>query len=367
MKKIGILTFHRAVNYGAILQAYALAMCLCELGYDAEIVDYRNKKIEDTYYSVFGAIPHDKVLITMRNIIRNVLSYHVQRKRNIKFRTFVKERCKVSKTIYTKKTIDQANKIYDIFLVGSDQVWNLPCTDGDKTYFLDFVWKCKSKYSFAASFGKLDNIEKNYDRIFPLLNDFISISVREVVGKDLIQSNTREIARVDIDPVFLLSHQKWRALEVKPDISNYILVYSVNLPSSVIDYARDIAKTLNKQLLLITLRNNKARLNDNELDKSCCSPEEFLGLIDYADLVITNSFHGTAFSIIFHSNFIVVRNSQLSSGMDNSRLDNILKSLDLISRVSDYANPEESIDFNHVETKLNLLREYSMEYLQSLK
>lgn len=367
MKKIGILTFHRAVNYGAVLQAYSLVTCLQELGCDVEIIDYRNKKIESTYYSIVKTIPRSNIYYILKSTISNVLNFHIQRKRNIEFKNFIQEYCKMSKHHYTKKTIYQANALYDLFLVGSDQVWNLPCIDGDKTYFLDFADERRKKYSYAASFGKIDSIKEDYKSYFALLGDFFSISVREVDGKNFIQNNIKERVRVDIDPVFLLSDKKWLALEIKPDIRDYILVYSVDFPSGVISYARNLARAWNKQLVIVTLRNNKVRLLGSEIDRSCCSPREFIGLIDHSNLVVTNSFHGVALSIVFNTNFIVVRNSKSSFGLDNSRLDNILNTFNLVNRYSDQVNPQESIDFVQVENKLNELKEHSMDYLRLIQ
>lgn len=361
MKKIGILTFHRAVNYGALLQAYALVETLQEIGANAEVIDYKNDKIEKSYYTRRG------LTNSLKSMLRNVYLFPIQQKRNKAFQRTLEQYLRLSKTSYTKQTIGETEKIYDFIITGSDQVWNLPCTNGDKTYFLDFINEPKKKKSYAASFGKIKGFEKEYKQYLELIKTFSAISVREENGKHFLQDNNiEENIRVDIDPVFLLNRKKWMEFEKTPDFDDYILVYSVNLPNGILKYAREQAKKLGKEMIIVTLRNKKIKLLKNEKNYSCCTPNEFVGLINHASLVVTNSFHGTAFSIILHKNFVVVRNSTSSAAMDNSRLDNILNIMQLANRFSDRVKLNENINYTEVDRIIRDLRENSLDYLRLL-
>lgn len=361
MKKVGVLTFHRAVNYGAVLQAYALVQTLKKIGMDAEIIDYRNEKIEESYYKISGFSNN------LKSIIRNIILFPTQRKRNNAFKKCIEEHFAVSNVKYTKNNIYDANEVYDLIITGSDQVWNLPCTGGDKTFFLDFVKDDEKKYSYAASFGKIKNEEAKYDEYFKLIEKLKCVSVREESGKEFLIKNINKDIRMDIDPVFLLKQDEWKKFAKKTDLKNYVLLYSVNLPNEFIEYARRITKQLGKKLVIITLRNRKLKLLKNEINCSCCMPDEFVGLINCADMVITNSFHGTAFSIILHKKFVVVRNSENKMGMDNSRLDNILNLLKLSDRISENVDIYENINYICVDEATNRLKQNSLKYLNMLK
>ena len=133
------------------------------------------------------------------------------------------------------------------------------------------------------------------------------------------------------------------------------------------EYARNQAQKRKKKLVIVTLRNKKIDMWDDEINYSCCSPTEFVGLINHADLVVTNSFHGTAMSIIMRRNFVVVRNSEAKIGMDNSRLDNILHAVNLDERFSDIVDVDESIDYSIVDNNIANLRKEGLCYLEELQ
>ena len=147
--KVGILTFHRATNYGAVLQAFALKRAIEKKGHSADVVDYRNQKIESLYeYKGFFAQKG------LKNKIRFVLRVNEGKRRRIKFDKFRSEFLGLeSAVVYTKDNIDLANSVYDTFFVGSDQVCNPGAHDFDKNFYLDFVSDNSKKRSYAASFG----------------------------------------------------------------------------------------------------------------------------------------------------------------------------------------------------------------------
>lgn len=340
-KKIGILTFHRAINYGAVLQAYATQTVLNDNGFQAEIIDYKNQYVKEYYETPFGAAK------TLKGKIASCIRYRVQKKRNNEFKGFVKNRLKLSCS-YTRKNIVETGEKYDSFMVGSDQVWNLICTDYDATYFLDFVNNDEKKQSFAISLGKFETDETAYKNYLPLIEKFANISLREVAGKQFIDKHIGERATLESDPVFLLKKKEWVQIAEVPEMSNYVLIYSVDLPNRVLEHGRKMSKLLGKKLVIITLKNKKIALNENEYLK-IPSPEEFIGWICCADFVVSNSFHGTAFSILLNKQFHVVKNDE-KKGLDNSRLRTLLSNFGLENRLidADAITDTDEIDYNSV-------------------
>ena len=204
--KIGIITFHRAVNYGAVLQAYALQHALEGLGAQAEILDYRNRYIESCYdpYSLKGN--------KLKALAKIALLGGVRRKKNEAFRSFNKKYLRLSEAVYKdSEQLAGAEKFYDAFITGSDQVWNTSCADFDPAYFLTFVKDKKKKNSYAASFG-LSEIPKEYEAEYKKrLAGYRQISVREAQGRALVKELTGRDVPVVLDPTLLLTEKDWAA------------------------------------------------------------------------------------------------------------------------------------------------------------
>lgn len=357
-KSVAILTFHRAVNYGALLQAYGLQTVLSSLGYKADILDYRNDGVENYYYKILKGK-------NLKGAVKSIVTRKTQKERNKKFIDFSKNYINYSEKTYNKSTVSQSNDLYDYFMVGSDQMWNLPTIHHDKTYFLDFVNDNAKKKSYAISMGKISHCEDAYKAYYPLINDFDNISLREYSGKSFLENNINKEITVDLDPSFLLESSQWRKLSKKPAIENYALIYSVDLSEKVVEVGRKYAKQKGLKLVFVSLRNKKIPLQDNELDLSCCSPEEFLGLVDNAECVITNSFHGTAFSVVLGTSFWTVKNS--AQGLDNSRMETLLNTFNLSDR--HISTPDEATDiptdFSKSTPILSELREKSISNLKN--
>lgn len=361
-KRVATLTFHRAVNYGAVLQAYALQTVIKENGYDTEILDYRNSEIESIYKPITN-LKSPKVLV------RDILTFSMQNKRNKNFSKFLANNINLSSKSYDRANVRDCCDLYDSIVVGSDQMWNLCCVNYDKTYFLDFVKDSNKKKSYAVSMGKIADCKDDYGEYLPLIEDFKNISLREQAGKEFLQNNgINKNIDIDIDPVFLLSKGRWQKLEKKVDVFDYAMIYSVNLTEDVINAGRKYAKDNNLKLVFVTLRKKKINLLSNELNLSACSPDEFVYLIDNAKCVITNSFHGTAFSIIMETDFWTIKNKK--AGLDNSRMDTLLDTFNLSSRHLLDINKicDSKVDFQSVSEILDTVRESSKNrLLESIK
>lgn len=298
MKKIGILTFHNACNYGAFLQTKALSEFIneqCER--EVYIVDYKNKSIINDYSvrNVFNFNQGLKTIILKLMRLPDIL------KRNSIFNMYQKD------TFKLVKVNDISEYKISKVVVGSDQVWNLELTGGDLNYFLPFV-EPECRISYAASVGHVgDNIDK---KIFEeKLSLFDSISVREKELADMINSlNINKKAVICMDPVFLKSKLAWKEYIADTDINinfPYILVFIMGV-SKQADYivrrALEVGKKNNCQVILIGDQERWYKYRQVK-HFGVATPREFIKLIDSAKCVFTNSFHATAFSIILNSSF----------------------------------------------------------------
>lgn len=333
MKKIGILTFQRTSNYGAIMQCYALNRKINDLGARAETLDYHCKALEKK----------EKIKITKpKTVLKLMYQMYKQKRCN----RFIKKEVRMSKE-YFPETIDKAD--YDAFIVGSDQVWNPKCTNDDKNYYLCFNNNA-SKYSYAASIGLEEEkamtiLEKNKK----YLSEFSKISLREYLNID------NEKVRYDIDPVFLLNKDQWKNICSKKLLRDkYVFVYTIGDPIKIDEFTKELAKKENLKIIS----------NKKSFEFICnCSPYDFLSWIYNAEYIITNSFHGTAFSIIFNKKFYA--ECEGKNGV-NTRILNLLKLL----------NKEEcilkedcfNVDNNYKETNELVERnvQLSNEYLKEI-
>lgn len=299
--KIGIVTFHRAWNYGAKLQAYALQKRLCDK-YDAAILDYRCERIERQYYSRSTGI-----LAPLKTCAKWVLRYPVMRvhhSRAVKYKKFDREYLSTNGKVYTADTIETANTDFEAFVAGSDQIWNTDITGRDMNYYLAFAPSHK-RFSYAASFGGKQFDSQERREVASYLESFHSILIRERTGKEFVES--LEITpRIDVvsDPVFLLSREEWIAdfglTEQRKE--KYILVYLVARGRNLLPLAEAEAKELGCKLYYINW-DETAPCPSGMKNVGGVGPAEFLQYIYNAELVLTTSFHAMAFSLIFNKPF----------------------------------------------------------------
>ena len=299
-KKIGILTFHRADNLGAVLQSYALQSAVEErYSASAQIVDY----VCDGAESVRHASGMKGCLLK---------AYYW-----IKHRGFVQFRQKYLhlSALYTPQTIADMKEKYDAVIAGSDQVWNYECSGWDDAYFLNFLKGNEKKYSYAASLGKYRFTEEEKAKVKSYLETFEAVSVREEVAREHLESFTELPVRVSPDPVMLLSKERWQKV-MSPRLmkGRYVFVYQILPDVHAMKAAEEYA------------RKNHCKVISNKKSLQFIlhgSPSDFLSWIFYADRVFTNSFHGTAFSLIFGKSLGV--ETELRDGSANHRVQEVLK------------------------------------------
>lgn len=302
--KIGILTFYESENYGTVLQAYALQKFLQDCGHDVEIIKAER--------DVHGKGAHNKIereketfIDKVRIKLNSYLSKNQAVKKTEAFKDFRKKFINESSKAYSEDNKEWLD-CYDLLISGGDQIWNPYHKVFSMKYFFENV-KAK-KISFGSSFGTDDLSVEFLSKIKPCLLDYKAVSVREPSAVKLLESVLVSATSV-LDPVFLLSKEQWLSL-AKPEKPKkpYCLVYSL------VDYTTADQKAIKKYakengLKVKIFPQNRKNLNNNFSKEFSASPEEFLSLIYNAERVFTNSFHGTAFSIIFNKQFSILNPS----------------------------------------------------------
>mgnify|MGYP004473138233 FL=1 len=366
MKKIAILTFHRALNYGALLQAFALQQSLNESGteIEAEILDYRNDVLEKMYYYPSLRERHD-----IKSIAKYFLQGRNELRRRERFERFRLSNLPISSKVYTTSNVRDANQEYDAFIVGSDQVWNYKAHSFDENYFLGFVEDNTKKKSYAASFGISALPDDQIPRYRALLQSFGLCSVREEQGIEILRQLGINLARIDIDPSFLLDKQDWiRHFSIRKSKEKYIFAYYFELTPTMKKFVEELSKKTGYYVKYLGNALHSPFDCPCKADKTA-GPIEFIDAIYNASYIVTNSFHGTAFAINFNIPFFV--ELLKSDAKVNSRIENILSATDLVQRqIVNYCNIEDAmshdIDWDAVNKRVFDMRTYSMDYIKEL-
>ena len=354
IKKVGILTFHRAINYGAVLQAYALSSILQEK-YDVNVIDYECTKISKN-----NNIESSKLKKLVKYIIYPRMM--VDKKKRINgFNEFVRTWLPLSIS-YDETNVELANDQYDAFVVGSDQVWNLRVTGNDMNYFLKFASNCK-KYSYAASFGGSPKIfENKKQEIIEALSSFQALLVRESDAVEYInETGISTKAKLTCDPVFLLNRETWierMNLKTTNLKRGYVFVYIVAQDEYAITFAMNLAKEKNLDVVVNQLYKGKNAYVKGTTSGMDAGPLDFLKMILNTEYVVTTSFHAMAFSIIFNVDFYYELSKD--SNNKNSRLVSLSETFGLHSRQIDADNNEKAlnIDWEYVN---HVIKRYSDE------
>lgn len=352
--KVGILTFHNAHNYGAVLQAFALKKYLVTLGVDAQIIDYRCEVNERSDLNRF---------FRRRNLAALFVDFIFKFKRfknkNTKFSLFINN--ELSPQNQVRKPIDFESLNYDAFIIGSDQVWNTNITKGFDPIFWGKIKQNKPfrLISYAASAGntKYNSIEQ--DEIIEYLKGFDAIGIRELdTVNEFSNFSGLDIKHV-FDPTFLIEEEEYLDITSPPLIDDrYVLVYQVVDSAYSEVFAKQIANQIGARVVFLRSSIKSKIVKNNSYDD--LGPKEYLSLIKNASCVITTSFHGTAFSLIFRKSFYL-----MNINSHNLRPLSLLKSLGLEERVV-IGNERVSfkeIDYNSVNNKINEWRDKSRMFL----
>ena len=284
--KYGILTFHNIPNFGAMLQAYALCDKIRKLGQDCEIINYKCENI----------VKRELSFHRNKNIIKSCILYFLiwpkNRKKITECQNFMRQQNLYNSIEYERTNFLETIDKYDVFISGSDMVWNLDITEHDWTYFLDFVPDNKLKFSFSSSIGGTWK-EGDLEHIKHLLKRFRLLSTRETDSCEYIKISLGIDCKQTPDPTFLLTTKEWMTFVKKPTIQNYVLVYFPY--PKVLSAAKEYAKKNGEKVIVI---NNNLPIRGVK-NVALFSPVEWLGYIANADAVFTDSFHGLLFALYF--------------------------------------------------------------------
>lgn len=355
MKKVKVctITHHTVPNYGAVLQSFALQKKLDHLGIDNEILNYKSLRVERTY------LRHLKYCKNVKQLIKYFL-YFKMRKRYFKFDKFIIDNLNVSRE-YSKEELSCSNENYDLFITGSDQVWNLNIHQGDTSYMLDFVKDDYKKGSYAASFGYSEIPREFIGITFNLLKKLDYFLVREETGAKLLKDiGINKEINVVLDPTLLLTKEHYMKF-VKEKREDYVLVYDLINSNELNKFALQIGKEKNLKVKCINTSRKSVNGMDNIYD---AGPEEFLDLIANANYVVTSSYHGIIFSLVFEREFYFALNKNTTN--NNSRIVDLSQKLGFENRNIECFRQTEKINYDWINQKLDNLRKNSESLLLNM-
>jgi len=353
--KISILTFHWATNYGAVLQAYALQKYISNLGADCTMIDYYPSRYRKSFTRCFRTYHPTRFCTNLYDFIKDR-----------KIELFRKKHLVLTPQYASLTELKAQPPESDVYVCGSDQIWNPSFTsrgEGDLTltYFLDFGVTSTKRISYAASFGCTEYPDILKPHIIKALKHFSAISVREQSGQNILINIGFPNAVLMPDPTLLLYRQDYESLLVrdKNTSDSYVFVYALHrkqyFMDSVCTYLRD-----HKENLRVASQRNPLNI---------LSIADWLYHISHSKAVVTNSFHGVVFSILFHKTFIAVPVEGINIGM-NDRLTTLLGELGLNERVLYEANSAQAaellkkpIDWNSVDMQIARLRKRARAFL----
>lgn len=366
--KIGVITYHSAYNFGSVLQAYATQESIEKIGYSVEIVNYRMKS-QIKYYSMIHLNNGLKAFLKDLRHLPQIGKYITRKNR---FEQFIEE-LNLTKEFNEPEEVDEADGMFDIFVSGSDQIWNKHSNELEESewkymypYLLCFT--NKKKVSYASSIVNMKDEELTY--IVDKVKKFDKISFREKASCDRFKSLFGIESNEVLDPTLLLNSEEWSSkigtIPEKMINKKYILYYAlegVKKTRKIMPKLQKMAKRKGCVLVVITplscFTYSKGVINAID-----AGPKEFLGWIKGAELVITNSYHGTLFSVNLGTNFYTLQEKEST----DNRIKSILLKLELekriISDVDSILYEKEEINFQDVWKKLDIYRKESIEFLK---
>lgn len=351
-----IITCHYAYNYGAVLQTYALCTYLNAQGIKTEVINYR------PYYYRGSTKSTNKLKLFLRKFVRipdNLKSEKI-------FYGFLKQHVPMTEEYKNYESLKNAHIKTDLYIAGSDQIWNFNLPNGkDLAFYLEFADNKGIKISYAASLSSEKLSEEQKKFLKNHLNKFDYISVREHTGKELLESAKIDtIVDVVMDPVYLFDAKKWDEMikcpTHKPE-EKYILVYAFNRQKHVFEAAKKLAKEKGYKVYLVNTFWEDI-LQGIDYYYWNCKPEEFLYLIKNAECIVTNSFHGLSFSLLFNKSVVLFEKDDTG----NSRMVDLLQNIGIKDSVLAKKGEKitiKKLPYEEINQKIEVLREHSKQYL----
>ncbi len=363
--KIALLSFHTAANYGAALQAFALQKFLTDKGYDCEYINYVNESRRHEYDMFFHIIDSIKKG-RFTSAVAYCLGSPFMTLRKMRFNRFYRNNLRATEKVYqSSQEAATLNDNYDYFVVGSDQVWNPACNGDDAAFLLDFVKDRNKRVSYSSSFG-IAYVDATHEVVYRNnLSQFKALAVRESIGQAIIEKLTGRKAELVLDPVLLLSAQQWRSIMSKHSKKERFIFSYTNQDSQIRDFlATGYPMDGVKHYVLSRYTKPGDFISSRVRVKYCMSPEEFVSVINDAELVVTASFHCLALSIVLNKPFVAIMTGD--KGKDERPM-SLLRTLGLEHRVLSQTMTESDvkapIDYHEVNRRIEALKKTSKEYL----
>lgn len=372
MNKIALISVHNDPNYGSALQAYALAYLIKREGRDCEYINYTpiaNQSGLKHWIKVTA-----KIILKFIGIIKDNPSeysyWHTPKFVEYRkvFTAFHDRFIPFSEKLYNPNSISKANNSYERFIVGSDQTWSPYVTKAKNNInFLRFVEKGKIRGSYAPSLGSCHLSDEYMNLLKEYISGFDFLSCREHHNAQVLTERLGKIVHYVLDPTLLVSRDEWLNIAETIEMpGKYILCYILGTKKCISDYAENLGKTKKLPVYYIVSR---PEYQNNIYSLHNVTPGQFVTLVSKASYIITDSFHGSLFSINFNRQFYAfTKRSMLEGSIDNDRVGDFLEVLDLSERLmKDDGNAVLSdIDYKIINDKIGNLRQQSLTYLKQL-
>lgn len=376
MNRIGILTLYKnSCNYGGLLQAYALTYALNQMGFDAKQILLGDYSTEYVKRSVLVKIREHGLRYALELLEKKTKNRANKSEVSENDLKLTRQLCEEFRNniphteVVNEDNLYMLNDIFDVFIVGSDQVWN-PKWMRD-VYLLKFAYK--KKLSYAASMARMDFSKYEQKQLGSAIQSFSWVSVRESDAVDYLNKEFGTNAEVVLDPTLLLDKSVWEQEENYQenfgDLGNYIFCYFLNGTQEKREYAQKLAEKYHFKLVFPIWVGEKIKYDDEtkgEIFLYNVGPREWLWLLHNAKVVLTDSFHGTVFSIVYEKQFYhFLRDEKKGSNM-NSRIFSLMSMFKMENRIYDkkgnFDNTE--INYNDVTSQLRIMRSKSLALLK---
>lgn len=360
--KVDIITLHRVYNYGSALQAWATQQVMEDAGHEVQVIDYISP--QRTKKRIFFA-PSADGKTGVKNLIYRFFKIFSLLLKEATFGSFVRKNLHLTKKYITAEDLEKDVPDADVYVTGSDQVWNSKYNEGvDRAFFLDFLPQEAKRVAFVSSFGATELADEERPLIEKYIGRYQALSVREDSARDVLASVGRNDVEWLIDPTLQIEKQQWLKIAAPRLIKEkyLILMLLYNEDNHATEYARKLADERGLKLVKLSWEMKKPAMVDKLMTHR--SPADFLSLFNYADMVVTNSFHGLAFSINLEKQFVIVPRNEF-----NSRIESLLGLTGLEDRLVSSEKQaldvaEEQIDYAPVRNILQKERERANRFIK---
>ena len=375
-KKVGLISVS-IHNYGSLLQTYAMQQVLDKYGADNDIILFKSDPVKQLYRVFNVPFMKMKLKLLKRKMTTKLFYRQISKgaaERDREFMKFKETYCRFTPKFTDRAQLEKVGKAYRAFVLGSDQVWNPANLEMD-FYTMNFVPKDKIKIAYAPSFGVYSVPQKQIEKTRAYLNRIQYISVREIAGAKIVKELTGRDVPVVCDPTALLTRSDWDKLKSSKKYTDkkYIFCYFLGANPVHREWARLVKEKTGYQIIALQHIDEfvKGDLKFGDITPYDVGPQDFVNLIANAEIVLTDSFHGTMFSIYYHKKFFTFpRYKEGKKDSTNSRIVSILELMDLRGRFMTGEDKnmnvlDDEVNWDIVQERLDKFRRDSFDYLET--